>query len=111
MTSLNFNGNTKYICSITNAYNYQQIHYVTPSSEVSFYYLKLSGCLTGYNVQVDQARNEGDILVFFTKSTTMPMGNHPDVTGANDYNKMKVFGCFEEVSLGCIAKTVIMVGY
>ena len=100
----------KYIGTYTNlkaSYNYRNINYVT-SNPVNFYNLVLSGNTVGLNFNLDNIRNDGDIVVNFTKTTQGTYLNalYSNNDRSTDYKKLKVFGCFEEVSINCKAKNI-----
>ena len=101
---------SKYIGTYTNlksSYNYRNINYVT-SNPVNFYNLVLSGNTAGLNFNLDNIRNDGNILVNFTKTTAGTLLNALYLSGqrTTDYKKLKAFGCFEEVSINCKAKNI-----
>lgn len=108
-SSSTFNiNNTKYntYISVNKVYNYRDVNYIT-NKEVKSYTLQLSGCLNGRNFNVDNLRNDGNIKVYFTQRTTGTLLNaSPYYNYFGDYKKLKVYGCLEEVSLGCKAVNV-----
>lgn len=93
---------------VKKVYNYRDTHYIT-NNNVLAYTLQLSGCLNGRNFNVDNLRNDGDVKVYFTESTLdVKVTSNQDTFYRyfGDYKKLKVYGCLEEVSLGCTAKNV-----
>jgi len=91
---------------VKKVYNYRDTYYIT-NNEVLSYTLQLSGCLNGRNFNVDNLRNDGDVKVYITNSTTgLRLNQSPYYNYFGDYKKLKVYGCLEEVSLGCTAKNV-----
>lgn len=93
--------NTSVIVNASQVYNYRNILYTTPSTTVRFHTVVYSGILVGKNFNLDNLRNEGNIKVQFTRNTTLTMQRMN-----NDYNKLKLFGCFEETSDGCTATNI-----
>lgn len=91
---------------VKKVYNYRDTHYITNNNVLS-YTLQLSGCLNGRNFNVDNLRNDGDVKVYITNSTLgVTLNQAPYYAYFGDYKKLKVYGCLEEVSLGCTAKNV-----
>lgn len=91
--------------NLERVYNYNDTHYIT-NNTVNAYTLNLSGCLNGFNMNLKNIRNDGDVKVYFTNTThtNTKINTYLDYYG--DYRKLKVYGVFEEVSLDHRAESV-----
>ncbi len=107
-TTVNFS--TPYVETTINlerVYNYNNINYITRNT-VNMFILQLSGCVNGINFNLKNIRNDGDIRVYFSHATHTNLKLETSVyrTYYNDYKKIKIYGVFEEVSLGHRAEDI-----
>lgn len=89
--------------TLKRSYNYRDINYVT-TQVVNFYFLKFSGNCSGKNFTIDNARNDGNITVNFTKNANTALNGF--LNEAKDYKKLKLYGIYEENSVGCTGKNL-----
>ena len=83
---------------IVQSYNYGNINAITKNS-VTSYQIKISGNTLGKNIDYDQLRNNGNIIVHFSHPTTKLLSSAPDADGViMPYKNLKVMGVLEEVS-------------
>lgn len=118
-TTINFD--TPYVETTVNlerVYNYNNINYITRNT-VNMFILQLSGCINGINFNLKNIRNDGNVKVYFSNATHTNMkmdegstsGGWNTVPGPyqtyyNDTKKIKIYGVFEEVSLGHHAEDI-----
>lgn len=98
------NNDTGTYTNVKQSYNYRDINYGS-NYPINFYNLVLSGNCVGLNFNLDNIRNDGKVFVNFTTATNGKLMNAYS-SNISDYKKLKVFGCFEEVSMNCYAKNI-----